>query len=276
MLKQRLWTALVLALVVLGAVIWLPPGLFAAFIGAVILLGAWEWSRLAGLGRPLARGLYLAVFLALLFLTRALPPAVLEGLLLLSLLWWAMACAFILLYPRLSRLWGGPLFLALAGVAVLLPGWVSLVYLRGQPDFVALILVLLLAVAAADIGAYFSGRAFGRRKLAPRVSPNKTWEGFWGGVAACSILVTVVVWFLAPERAMDSRDWAGVAFYSALLGMVSVVGDLLESMLKRHRNLKDSGALLPGHGGVLDRIDGITAAAPVYALLLLRLGGNLS
>lgn len=275
MLKQRVLTAIVLFLVVLGAIVWLPPLPFALFVGAVILAGAWEWSRLAGLEQPLTRGLYLAAFLALLLLTRSLPAAALQAVLALSLLWWLLACGFILLYPRLTAFWGGPVFLALAGLPVLLPGWLTFLYLRAQEGFVLLILLLLVAVAAADIGAYFTGRALGRRKLAPRVSPNKTWEGFWGGVAACSLVVTALVWFLNLERELDGADWLRIAFYAALLGSISVVGDLLESMLKRHRHLKDSGRLLPGHGGVLDRIDGITAAAPVYGLLVLNMSRGL-
>jgi phosphatidate cytidylyltransferase len=128
-----------------------------------------------------------------------------------------------------------------------------------------LLLFLLVLIAAADIGAYFGGRRFGRRKLAPRVSPNKTWEGFWSGVAAAGCAAVVGGWLLGKPL----LPWVAVCVAVAL---VSVVGDLVESMFKRQAGLKDSSSLLPGHGGVLDRLDSLSAAGPMFLLGLLLLG----
>lgn len=277
MLKQRVLTACFLLLLVLAAVYVLDPLQFSLFIGLVILTGAWEWSRLAGLRAPAARAAYVLAFALLLAVSRALPAEALDLVLALSLLWWLAAFLMVLSYPRGTGLWAHSPLLALAGVFVLLPGWLTFNFLREQAQFPLLILLLLAAVAAADIGAYFAGRRFGRRKLAPRVSPNKTWEGFWGGVASCCILILgVALGYRLAGLAVPGLVWLKLFGFALLLGMVSVVGDLLESMLKRFRDLKDSGRILPGHGGMLDRIDGISAAAPVYALLVMSIGADLA
>ena len=129
---------------------------------------------------------------------------------------------------------------------------------------------MVLVVVVADIGAYFSGKAFGRHKLAPKVSPAKTWEGFWGGVLACLVL-SVVAWYLLPAQ-MGHIALGSVVIVVLITGVASVVGDLTVSMVKRESGVKDSGNLLPGHGGVLDRLDSLCAAAPVFALGLLMVG----
>jgi len=152
----------------------------------------------------------------------------------------------------------------LIGLLVLLPAWQGLVLLKHWPLGNWLILSVMVLVWAADIGAYFSGRAFGKRKLAPQVSPGKSWEGVYGGLAV-SLVITLVVGI--------SRDWGVGQILLGLLGaalvvMASVIGDLTESMFKRRSGIKDSSNLLPGHGGVLDRIDSLTAAIPLFAVLL--------
>jgi phosphatidate cytidylyltransferase len=130
--------------------------------------------------------------------------------------------------------------------------------------------VLVAVVAAADIGAYFSGRAWGRHKLAPKVSPAKTWEGFWGGLMAVA-LAAVLLWSLLPVQAAHI-SLAAVLAVTLTTALASVVGDLSVSMVKRQSGAKDSGSLLPGHGGVLDRLDSLCGAAPVFALGLLLAG----
>jgi phosphatidate cytidylyltransferase len=160
-----------------------------------------------------------------------------------------------------------PVIILLCGVPVLVPTFVALsrvqVSTRGFARGPEMVLWMLLLVFAADIGAYFAGRSLGRRKLAPRVSPGKTWEGAVGGLVAVA-LVALVGTLHFPVA-------GGVAFGCAV-GIFSVIGDLTESMFKRAAGLKDSGTLLPGHGGILDRIDSVTAAAPLYALGLLGAG----
>ena len=284
MLRQRVLTALVLAAVFLSALFLLSPSFFVLFVVTVCLLGAWEWADLAGWGRPLQRIPYMGSCALVFLLTgyylslgpwpiissvTTLSSAQLDAfrnLLVVACLWWALALLWVQSYPQSTLLWGSRWMRALMGFLVLVPAGMALVFIRVQESGAALILLLVLIVASADIGAYFSGRRWGRHKLAANVSPGKTWQGFAGGVAA-NLLLALLVWWFAGSS---------LGFWLALIipaSLVSVLGDLLESMLKRHRGVKDSGAILPGHGGVLDRLDSLTAAAPVFALALLASGG---
>ena len=272
MLKQRIITACVLFLVLLLAVLGFSIVGFQIFIGLVLALAAWEWSRLSGVEHMVWRVGYLAVFLALLYLIRMHAES--GGFILTAgIFWWMLALFLIKLYPHSTHVWHRiPLLLGM-GLIVLLPGWVSLLYLRDSPDFRQYVFLFFAMVAAADIGAYFSGKKFGRHKLSPTVSPNKTWEGFAGGVLACC----VVVWLGVLVIDLADFELNIVALLKATVGAAvlagySVVGDLFESMMKRQANVKDSGALLPGHGGVLDRIDSMTAALPLYTWILMGAG----
>jgi len=269
MLRQRVITACLLVTLLLVVIFLFPPLWFEGFVGAVLLLAGWEWSRLAGLQSVPARLTCTLLTLLLLLLSRAYAPMLRDAVFHMSLLWWLLALLLVLGYPRLSAHWNHPVVLLGAAVPVLLPGWLGLLYLRSLDSHQLLILLLLALVAAADIGAYFSGRRFGRHKLAPAVSPGKTWEGVAGGMLATCL----VLWAFLPALGELSLKRMLLATLAALvLALSSVVGDLFESMLKRQRHLKDSGTLLPGHGGVLDRIDGITAAIPVFMVLLLGVG----
>jgi phosphatidate cytidylyltransferase len=191
-----------------------------------------------------------------------------QWILLLGCVWWAVALLWVQTYPQSALLWGYRLIRAAMGLLVLVPAWVALTFVRAQEQGAWLLLLMAAIVACADIGGYFTGRRWGRRKLALAVSPGKTWEGFAGGVVA-NLLLALVLWLVIGGSFL--------LFLALILpaSLVSVLGDLLESMLKRHRGIKDSSALLPGHGGVLDRIDSLTAAAPVFALVLLSIGGTL-
>lgn len=196
----------------------------------------------------------------LLYLMPDLAPWVLGA----SVIWWGLATWLVLTYPRSGELWASAACRLLIGLLILLPAWQGLVLLKHWQLGNWLILSVMVLVWAADIGAYFSGRAFGKRKLAPQVSPGKSWEGVYGGLAV-SLVITLVVGI--------SRDWGIGQLLLGLLGaalvvMSSVIGDLTESMFKRRSGIKDSSNLLPGHGGVLDRIDSLTAAIPVFAVLL--------
>lgn len=269
MLRQRVITACLLVTCLLVVIFLFPPLWFEFFIGCVLLLAAWEWSRLAGLVTLPARLACTGAALLLLLLSRAHAAALRDVVFLASLLWWILALWLVLRYPRFSAQWNHPALLLGAALPVLLPGWLGLLFLRSLDSHATLILLLLALVAAADIGAYFSGRRFGRHKLAPAVSPNKTWEGVAGGMVATAI----VLWCFLPALGGLTLQRVLVLTPAVLvLSLSSVVGDLFESMLKRQRQLKDSGVLLPGHGGVLDRIDGITAAIPVFMILLLGAG----
>ncbi|HEY4128165.1 MAG TPA: phosphatidate cytidylyltransferase [Gammaproteobacteria bacterium] len=264
MLKQRIITALIIAPIVLALIFFAPDTLFVLVMLAMALVGAWEWSALAG--RP-SRGarVWLAVFFAVLVgiglsLQRYQPQVPwLEGYCLLALVWWLFSLVWIALWrAEFSR----PVKI-LCGVLTLLPSLAAVVSIRNASPWY--LLIQLLITSGADIGAYFAGRAFGKHKLAPQVSPGKTWEGVVGGV----VLVAVV--------AVIADHWLPVAALPFVLlsigvGLLSVVGDLSESLFKRQAGLKDSGTLFPGHGGVLDRVDSLTAAAPLFWLGLHCMG----
>lgn len=192
---------------------------------------------------------------------RALSGQLAAYLLWLSLLWWLLALVLVLQYPEGRALRAGLLPLAY-GLAVLLPAWAGLVWLRAQNGGLWLLLAAVVMVWAADIGAYFAGKSLGKRKLMPRVSPGKTLEGLLGGVLLTQLLAVGAMLYL---------NWSASSILAGMLGtlvvvLFSVVGDLTESLFKREQGLKDSSNLLPGHGGIMDRIDSLTAAIPLFAL----------
>ncbi|MFG0585024.1 phosphatidate cytidylyltransferase [Ectopseudomonas khazarica] len=263
MLKQRIITALVLLPIALGGFFLLDGVAFALFIGVVVSLGAWEWARLAGLEAQAQRVGYAAVVAALLGVLY-LTPVVAPWLLVVAVLWWLAATFLVLTYPYSSRFWGDVPRRLLIGLLILLPAWQGLVLLKQWPQANGLIIAVMVLVWGADIGAYFSGKAFGKRKLAPKVSPGKSWEGVYGGLAA-SLLITLLV---GLQQGWSFKGLVLALVGAALVVFISVIGDLTESMFKRQSGIKDSSNLLPGHGGVLDRIDSLTAAIPLFAALL--------
>ncbi|MFF7708051.1 phosphatidate cytidylyltransferase [Pseudomonas sp. NPDC007930] len=267
MLKQRILTALVLIPVALCGFFLLDGGAFALFIGAVVALGGWEWARLAGLQAQWQRVAY-ALVVALLLFVFYLAPGIAPWLLGLAVLWWALACWLVLTYPNSAPHWDNVASKAVIGLVILLPAWQGLVLLKQWPLGNWLIVMVMLLVWSADVGAYFSGRAFGKRKLAPHVSPGKSWEGVYGGLAL-SLAVTLGV---ALSRDLSAGQVIGALLGAVLVVAASVVGDLTESMFKRRAGIKDSSQLLPGHGGVMDRIDSLTAAVPLFAVLLWAAG----
>ena len=272
MLKLRVATGALLGGGALLLITLLPPHQLVLTLALVTLLACWEWSNLAGLRSRLARSAYcllsgcaMAIMLELSQLANAIPDLqVVRGILLVAALWWCVALVLVKGYPASTRTWSTVAVRLLMGWLTLLPAWLALAFLREQPAGEWKIVFLLGLVAAADIGAYFAGSAFGKHKLAPAVSPGKSWEGFWGGLL-CSIVYAAVVWWFYWS-ALVLPVWLLVV---ALASLASVLGDLLESMVKRQRGVKDSGNLLPGHGGVMDRLDSISAAVPIFALGLL-------
>jgi phosphatidate cytidylyltransferase len=187
-----------------------------------------------------------------------------------GIVFWLCALLLVCIYPAGKLLWANRPVLFVIALPLFLPGWLAFVYLRYQDFYAFHVLLLLALVAASDIGAYFAGRAFGKHKLAKTVSPNKTWEGFAGGLlVSCALILVIALVFISQFTPLAVQHWLKLVLAALLIAASSVVGDLFESMIKRYRDVKDSGSLLPGHGGMLDRIDGLTAAAPVYALLLI-------
>lgn len=264
MLKQRIITGIIIAPIALACVFLLPPFEFSLFIAAVLVVGAWEWANFAGLSQPLryAYALITAVAIALVSFAPALPV------LLVSLVWWAIALLFVVRYPDLARLWSHPAVVQVTGLVVLLPGWVALTQLKLLPDSSFMICLLFFLIWGADIGAYFTGRALGRHKLAQAVSPGKTWEGFFGGLTI-SIVIAALMSLYIGRPPLNTAEGAIFLLVCGLVAVVSVLGDLTISMYKRQRDIKDSSNLLPGHGGFLDRIDSLLSAGPLLTLYLL-------
>jgi len=260
MLKTRIITALI-ALALLGVVLFVVPAEVAVLVIALLLLaGAWEWSGFLGQPQDIVRVAYVALIAALMVIMRFVVPDAWTMLLLqLACVWWFVAFIWTFVFPT-------PIPLALrwlCGALVLVPLFVALTYLYSlSPKF---LLFALLIVWAADVGAYFAGKQFGRVKLAPDISPGKTWEGVIGG------LVMVVLLTLSWAHFADLKIAVLLPFCLAVAAL-SIVGDLTVSMFKRTAGLKDSGKLFPGHGGVLDRVDSVSAAAPLFALGLKWLG----
>lgn len=259
MFKQRLATGLILAPLVLALVIWAPVWMFSLLMALVVLYGAWEWSDFCRF-KASQRAAYVGTMAVLILLLQwSLSPVLINLVLLAAVVFWLMALVLVLRYPAQLD-WRHAPVKALIGVLVLLPTWLALSEIKAMDSGEALILLLLFLVWGADTGAYAAGKTLGRHKLIPQVSPGKTMEGFMGGLLVC-VLVGLIY---ALVRELDAPGMVFMVLLSLLTGVASVLGDLFESMLKRERGVKDSGTLLPGHGGVLDRIDSLTAAAPVF------------
>ena len=277
MLKQRIITALVMAGLFLAAIVFLSQPALAVVFGVLVLAGGWEWSRMSGWESPVARILYILVLagiLGALYIHCGLGASPdreqVQPVFGFACLWWSFALLWVKSYPASATLWSHRLMRSLIGLLILAPAWTAAVYLLSYPRGGLLLVILIVVVAAADIGAYFAGKSLGRHKLAPSVSPAKTWEGFWGG-ELCVAVVALLLWYLLPAQGAHISLLAVLAVLLAT-GMASVLGDLSVSMVKRESGTKDSGSLLPGHGGVLDRLDSICGAAPVFALGLILAG----
>lgn len=258
MLKRLLTAGLLIPLVLWG-ILSLPTPVFVAVIGVFILLAVWEWTDLIPLHAPLTKILYLLGFTAVGGLVwNAQAPELLNYLLPVAVLWWLLAALW-LRWPQLGRNWVA--FKFVLGLWVLLPTWLALAALHGRaeqgPEYALFIVVLMWF---ADSGAYFAGKAFGKHKLAPRVSPGKTWEGVAGGMTSSALLAV----FAGPWFGWSGGQLLAFVALALVCAAISIVGDLFFSLLKRHQNLKDTGVLFPGHGGILDRIDSLLAAVPVF------------
>ena len=264
MLKQRIITALILAPLIIWGIFALPEKAFNLALAAVIAVAAWEWARLAGWTKILHRIVYsLFIILIVYGVTIVLHQAyVIEALFGVVLLWWLWVLLHLFSYRRRQLPAGVHTVSAiLAGIPVLVGTFFALSLLRHDPAYgPAYIMMLMLLVWGADSAAYFAGRRFGKNKLLYAVSPGKSWEGVWGALIASLVLALAGAYFFEK---MDSQMLAFM-LVSFLTVIFSIVGDLNESYFKRRAGVKDSGTILPGHGGILDRIDSLTSAAPVF------------
>lgn len=263
MLLPRIITALVLIPAVILVLLYLPPLPFFVATGLITLYGAWEWAGLMNLATPLKKGSYvLLTFMvamgSFVIINRSEENAL--TFLIMIFLWWQLAFILILFYPKLSEIWRrGVLIRGMMGFLVLIPFWWNINFIRisGIPA----LFYLLIIIWGADTAAYFTGRKWGKHKLAKDVSPGKTWEGCAGALIGTVLIALITCFYTQPKPI-----WVPAIILSILTVIFSIVGDLFESMMKRVANVKDSGKLLPGHGGLLDRIDSLTAAAPIFAL----------
>ena len=268
MLGQRIITALILLPLVVLGILKLDSETFSLVLGLIIFIGGTEWCRMARIVKRSQQVLFLVVLALSLWISwlNLHDMNFLRPLLWVAFIWWLAALVWVLIYPRGHGFWyGHGLVRGISGLLVLVPTFSALTALQSQafhgPERVLFLMVLIWV---ADSGAYFTGRSLGRHKLSPKVSPGKSWEGVIGGVVA-SVLAA---WAITTNMEIGIHFGPYAALAIAILILFSVLGDLTESMYKRQAGLKDSGHLLPGHGGILDRIDSLTSASPIFLLAL--------
>lgn len=277
MLIQRLLAAIVLIPLVIICLFFLPLTAFVAVMVVIFALSAWEWTqflRLTSRNNKVSFTCILTILAVAIYYLSTITDQILifKSVLYISLIWWIVALLLVISYPKTTTLWQNNVIKSLFACCTLIPFFIGMIQLR-QIHYsydtyhgAFWLLYVLILVWATDSGAYFAGRALGKHKLAPKVSPGKTLEGLIGGVSL-SLIITVIVY---------ASNYFAVSFSHLVISsivaiLVSVLGDLTESMFKREANIKDSGHLIPGHGGILDRIDSLTAAIPVFAALSLYL-----
>ena len=287
MLKQRIITALILAPLAIMAIFYLPLAYFSGLLLAIMAIGAWEWGPLMGFENKRRRAAFVATNVAIIAaIWFYFPPssiwiddksvqAPVIYMLWISVGWWLLSAVLTFAYPRCSSFWSSHRSIrGIFGWLTLVPTWLAFMVIRSseyqlqQYHGAQLLMALFIMVWSADVGAYFVGKSIGKRKLMPNVSPGKTLEGFLGGVVFACVLALVAGVLLD----WNGRQFALVLGLTAVITTISVLGDLNESMFKRQAGVKDSGSILPGHGGMLDRIDSLTATAPIFALSYVLIG----
>ena len=268
-LKLRLISSLIMAPIAIWLIVVLPTPYFAIVLGLFFIAGAWEWAALVSTPWPYIKQAYtvsVVILMVVAWFSLGVSPHFIDAVAIVAAGWWALVLLLVLTYPESAKLWNRALVKALAGFMILVPAWLCMVSLHGSgtsgPYYA---LYLFMMIWLADTAAYFSGRFFGKHKLAPKVSPGKSWEGVIGALTAVLIYAVIASYFLGIFKLGTGIAFLYIAI-SLFSVLVSVLGDLAESMFKRQAHLKDSGTLFPGHGGVLDRFDSLTAAAPCFLL----------
>ena len=271
MFKQRFATASVLALVFISALVFSPISVFISLIMLVVLVAGWEWADLAKIGSTSGKLFFVLALLLSMLVTAnyvgvytAFDRLLSYQICLSAMGLWAVIFLWLQGYPSSAILWSPrPVMLAL-GIVLLSITWLAIASIISLDNGRFLVLLAMAIIIFADIGGYIVGKSLGRHKLAPTISPGKTWEGLLGGMALQVLLVVGMVFFF------EEVNWLNLCLLVFPVAFASVIGDLFESMLKRHRGVKDSSNLLPGHGGFLDRLDGVMPALPLFFVILTK------
>ncbi len=265
--RTRIIAALLMAPVAIAAVYYLPTPYLAAAVAAILLAGLWEWSALAGLTEKIPRALYVAGNALMMLALSWGSGRGLFGLILISLIgaaWWLFVCLWLWKFDFAKA--DTPLnrsIKLLAGSLSVIPAWCALAWLHNSSTIGPRWALFAVAIAwAADTGAYFAGVRYGKHKLAPRISPGKSWEGVIGGVVAILLLAVAAT----PWLGLFWSELGWLALLTLVTMIFSVVGDLFESLMKRHSGYKDSSDLIPGHGGLMDRLDSLLAVLPIFVI----------
>jgi phosphatidate cytidylyltransferase len=268
-LKQRLISSIIIVPLFVWGILYLQTWHLAFLTGAVMMIAVWEWTRLINIKNPAGKIFYLGVVVTLCSLSMYFintPYSVF--IIMIGVAWWIYIVICIVTSTKKSFALPSSdddhhLAGAINGILVMIPGWYALITLHGSAAFGgAYVLTAFVVIWAADIGAYTTGKLMGKHRLAPTISPGKTWEGAAGGVAASAVAVVAAGYLLNH----DGKFLVGMAAIGILSSMISIFGDLYISMFKRARGLKDTGHAIPGHGGILDRIDSTLAALPVFTV----------
>jgi phosphatidate cytidylyltransferase len=269
MFKQRFVTASVLALLFICALVFSSTATFVSCIMLVVLIAGWEWSNLARIESTVGRLSFLLALLVSMLLIASFAGIYNENnfalsyqICFLSVILWAVIFLWLQGYPSSAILWSSKPIMLFLGLFLLTSTWLALSSIVSLENGRYLLLIAVTIIVLADVGGYIAGKLFGRHKLAPTISPGKTWEGLVGGLILQSCLIAVLAQFFADVSLLL------LCFLVFPVALSSVVGDLFESMLKRHRGIKDSSNFLPGHGGFLDRLDGVMAALPLFFVIL--------
>lgn len=274
MLKQRIVTSLILTPLVIWFVFGISDLYFALFITLLVGLSSWEWGHLSGIEDSISKGFYTVVSLivfVLLVWYFDISTKDFYILMAISIVWWLYRMVCILIYKtpeNITQSKGLNVVTAVTSIVALIIPLYSIVYLRNEYNFQGYLFYLLMIIWSADVFAYFSGKYLGKKKLAPHVSPGKTWEGVYGAFVGTSIGSLIGI-FSFGFNLQEGLMFFGL---TVIVVSISIFGDLSESLYKRQNAIKDSGNLLPGHGGMLDRVDSLVAAAPFYIVGLLLLG----
>ncbi len=291
MLEKRIVTACILLIIFVASVIYLPPLYFELFTGVILLLAVWEWTGLAGC-KTLWGRIISAIFIISPICFVLINFLILQGyynitlygtisfLRYIAIFTWIFACLVVFFYPKGTVIYRSNIVGTLIGSCLLIPTYAALVFLQDAAYIrtlsVAWVLYPLVLVWVADISAYFVGSRFGRHKLAPKISKGKTWEGVAGAVLGTVLVSSLGYYFLIMKTSYYAYAHISLflwTIFSLMLMGFSIIGDLFESVFKRLRDVKDSGNILPGHGGILDRIDSLTAALPLFMVGLMLFGG---